>query len=128
MAGVDDTPDVPVLVPFNGQDATSFRPTLQWADAAGAASYTLDYATRADFANSTTIAGLSASEYEFPTPLTEDTYFWRVKSVAADGTESAYSAADSYVVIPTLQEWVTIGLALTRLLYGIRRHSATTSR
>lgn len=41
------------------------------------------------------------------------TYHWRVKTVASGGAESAFSGADTFVIIPTFATWVYLALALT---------------
>ena len=108
---------VPTLVPFNGSTASGFTPTLDWNDAANAVSYTLEYADNAGFTGSTTVPGLTLSQFTFGAPLVDGTYFWRVKSVAADAAESAFSSADSFVIIPTFTEWTVMLLAMAMAGY-----------
>ena len=109
-------PDPVLLAGVTQQGQT---PTLDWDDVAGAASYSLDYSTDAFFAAPTEVTGIGSSEYTFPGRLLEDTYYWRVKAVAAGGTESGFSNTDSFVIIPTLAEWAMILLAATMLGYGV---------
>ena len=118
---------VPVPVPFSGASTTDFTPTLDWNDAAGAVTYNLEWADNGAFASSTVITNLATSEYTFTVSLADGTYFWRVQSVDASNNTSAYSTADSFVIIPTFAEWTAIFVAAAMLLYlafhrlGLRR-------
>ena len=107
----------PVLIPFNGATQEGFTPTLDWDDVDGAVSYTLEYADNASFNGTTVISGITESQYTIPTPLTDGTYYWRVKAIAADGTQSSFSTSDSFVIIPTFTEWTALLLAIGMIGY-----------
>ncbi|MFC1526204.1 SBBP repeat-containing protein, partial [Candidatus Latescibacterota bacterium] len=118
-------PAVPVLLALSGATQPTNVPTLDWGDAAGAASYTLEYADNAGFTGSTTVSGLAASAHTFPAVMADGTYWWRVKSVGAGALESGYCASDSFVIIPTFTESTMAALACAMaaalVWYGRRR-------
>ena len=58
---------------------------------------------------------------EFTQHLALDTYYWRVKTIDADGEESAYSGADSFFIIPTFGEWTLILLSMAMMGYLLWR-------
>ena len=121
-------PAVPVLVGFSGATQPTKAPSLDWSDATGAISYTVEWANNAGFTNSTTATGLTTSTYTFPTRLADGTYHWRVKSVGAGGLESSFSATDTFVIIPAFGPWTVILPALAMIAYIVwynRRRAAT---
>ena len=115
----------PTLVTFSDSSLPNFTPTLDWNDVTpipgwervGPISYILEYADNASFNGVTSISGITESQYTIPTPLTDGTYYWRVKAIAADGTQSYFSNLDSFVIIPTFTEWTTILLAVSMIGY-----------
>lgn len=109
----DIVPGVPVLVALSGTTQEGFTPLLDWEDVAGAQSYTLELADDALFINSTEVTDITASQHTIDSPLMDATYHWRVKTVASGGAESAFSGADTFVIIPTFATWVYLALALT---------------
>ena len=109
----------PVLVGLSGATLTDKTPTLDWSDATGATSYTLQYADNAGFTDAIEVTDIGASRYTIPVYLGDATYYWRVKSVDADGLESAYSASDSFVIIPTFGEWTVLLLGLGMVAYWV---------
>ena len=114
----------PTQVAVGGAAQPSFKPTLDWGDGFGVNSYTLEYAHNAGFTDATTITNITASQYTFPTPLADGTFFWRVKAIGPCA-ESGFSAADSFVIIPTLGEWTMLLLALTMLGYMLWHNHKT---
>ena len=50
-----------------------YTPTLEWNDVTNAISYTLEYADNAAFTNSTTVTGLTTSQYTFTDQLSNAT-------------------------------------------------------
>ena len=105
----------PTLTVFSGVTLPTTAPTLDWSDVTGATSYTLQYASDAAFTvNDVTVAGLAVSEYTFSTPLADGTYFWHVRAL---GSESDYSATDSFAIIPTFTQGAVILLALAMAGY-----------
>ena len=121
-------PAVPVLVEFSGATQATKAPSLDWNDAAGATSYTVEWANNAGFTSSTTTTGLTASTFTFPTRLADGTYHWRVKSVGAGALESSFSATDTFVIIPAFGPWTVPLLALAMIAYMVwynRRRART---
>ena len=112
-------PAVPVLVGFSGATQATSAPSLDWNDAAGATSYTLEWATNAGFTSSTTTTSHTASTFTFPTRLADGTYHWRVKSVGAGALESSFSATDTFVIIPAFGPWTVPLLALAMIAYMV---------
>ncbi|GAB4396878.1 MAG: zinc-dependent metalloprotease family protein [Microscillaceae bacterium] len=84
----------PVLQsPANEAEGISIRPVFNWEDVPGAASYRLELATDAAFANVVVDETLDVSEYSLNNPLTSSTtYHWRV-SVINDCGDNAISTA-----------------------------------
>jgi len=109
-------PATPVLVAFSGATQPTFTPTLDWADAAGAATYALQYDGDGSFTSPSSVSGLTASAYTMPTPLADGTYFWRVKA-EGNGEESPYSPADSFAIIPLFGGVVLLALSLGMVAY-----------
>lgn len=100
LAGaVVTVPTAPTLTaPLNGVLVPNTRPTMQWAAAAGATSYTVQISTTAAF---TTLAvntrGITTNSYQVPLGrLTIGrTYYWRVSSTNSAGT-STWSVVGSF--------------------------------
>lgn len=80
-----------LTLPANGANGTSIAPTLQWAAAAGAATYTVDVATDAAFTNiAYTASGIVGTSHLVTINLAANTeHFWRVTAVNPCGTGSA---------------------------------------
>ena len=73
---------IPVLTAFAGATAASTAPTLDWSDVTDAVTYTLQYANDGAFTvNPVTVTGITTSQFTFPAPLADGTYFWRVKTI-----------------------------------------------
>ena len=111
----------PILVDFEGLTTMPYTPTLEWNDVNNAVSYTLEWSNDAAFTTSTVVSGITQSQYTFSEQLALDTYYWRVKTIDADGEESAYSGADSFVIIPTFTEWTVVLLGMTMMGYLVWR-------
>ena len=109
---------IPIPVTFAAGNVNNSL-SLDWNDVPGAASYRLEYDTNAAFP-SAIVETPSASSFQLPT-LADATYFWRVKAIAGDATESTFMATDSFVMIPTFSTWVLAALALTMGGYVIWR-------
>ncbi len=122
----------PVLVAFDGavfrRDTTLM---LDWDEAPGAVSYTLEYADNPAFARSTTVTGVTASEYLLtgsanpaidgslsPAPLAGGSYYWRVKAVG-EGVESAFSTVDSFVLASPFPTWTLVLVGAGLAGYGV---------
>ena len=89
-------PTAPTLAsPADGASGVPVAPTLSWNAAANAASYTLEVATDAGFANIvSSAAGLATTSHVATGLSAGTTYFWRVRSV--NGCGSALSAVRSF--------------------------------
>ena len=110
----------PAQVALGGATQPGFTPTLDWSNGFAVTGYTLEYAGDAGFTGATTLTGISASQYTFPSPLADGTYFWRVKAVGPC-SQSGSSATDSFVIIPTFTEWTVFLLAAAMMGYALRR-------
>ncbi len=93
---------VPVLSwPIGGATIYTTSPTLNWylsSSVSGTVTYDLQYGTDNTFTTTTTVSGLSSTNYTIAGPLTAgSTYYWRVRS-HNDGNTSAYSTAESFVI------------------------------
>ncbi|MFH1569044.1 MAG: hypothetical protein ABIL09_13695 [Gemmatimonadota bacterium] len=116
------TPDAglarPELVPFAGSAPAVPNPLLDWGGVSGATSCTLEYVGNWSFTGATLVTGLTDSRYS--TGLDDGTHYWRVKAVAGV-TSSEWSATDSFSVIPALEDWVVLGLALAMAAHAAWR-------
>ncbi len=82
-------PDVAaLLLPADGSTGVSTRPTYDWSDATGAATYDVEVSTDPDFVTIVDSAtGLAASTYTPAGTLAMDTvHYWRVRAVNACGS------------------------------------------
>ena len=95
---VDTTPPaVPVLNP--AVDPTSNpRPTLSWNSVMGAADYRVQVATDGGFGAPLFDVAVSGTNWTPTADLPEGQIFWRVASRDALGNESAFSAADDFMI------------------------------
>jgi hypothetical protein len=94
-------PSVPNLVlPSNGAENVPLTTLLDWDNAPGADSYTVQVATDAGFTNIViNQAGISTSQYNITSGLSNNTqYFWRVSAANAGGT-SPYSSVFSFTTV-----------------------------
>ena len=119
-------PSVPVLVPLGGATQEGATPTLDWQDVAGAASYTVEYASDPGFLSAVAATGILESQFTIPTPLVDGTFYWRVKAVGPGG-ESGFSLVDSFVIIPLLSAWTVAATAMAMILYAGTRLGGTTT-
>jgi hypothetical protein len=87
--GLVQVPDPPTLQsPSNGATDTSCTPTLNWADSAGAASYTVQVSTSSGFSSTIVNQSVTNSQYTIPngTLSSYTTYYWRVNASNSAGT------------------------------------------
>ncbi|HTG32899.1 MAG TPA: RHS repeat-associated core domain-containing protein [Thermoanaerobaculia bacterium] len=102
---VDATaPGVPVLVPVAPDPTNNRRPSLAWGAVAGASGYRVQVSTDAGFTVSLIDATLSTSPYAPASDLPEGRIYWRVASQDGAGNQSAFSAADDFLVDATAPE------------------------
>ncbi|MFK8029353.1 MAG: proprotein convertase P-domain-containing protein [Gammaproteobacteria bacterium] len=87
------TPGVAALAaPVNGATEQASSPTFSWASSSQAATYTIEIATDAGFANVVASDQVSGTSYTLPSSLApQTTYFWRVTAdnVCGESTPSA---------------------------------------
>ena len=86
----------PLLESFNGAQH-QYMVVLEWKDISAASSYTLEYADNIEFSNSTKVPGIPMNQYAFASPLSEGTYYWRVRAAGANG-ESLFSPPDHFEI------------------------------
>jgi hypothetical protein len=87
-----DPPAVPTLVlPTNGASISDNTPRLTWNPAAGAFTYTLEYADNSGFTGAIQVTGIVDTIYVTPA-LSDGDWYWHVKSVDQALNESGYSS------------------------------------
>jgi subtilisin family serine protease len=94
---------VPTLAsPANTETNVSRTPTFTW-NTTGAASYDIQVATRSNFTSSSIVVNRTAvagTSFTQTTALrSRTTHYWRVRSRAANGTTSAWSASRSFTTL-----------------------------
>jgi phosphodiesterase/alkaline phosphatase D-like protein len=92
-------PDAPLLVsPANGTTNVSLPARLSWAAASGAATYTVQVSTAADFSSLViNKSGLTALNLNVGGLKKNTLYYWRVRAVDASGTlTGSWSTACSF--------------------------------
>jgi hypothetical protein len=83
-----------LLTPADGAADVPFQPTFSWTAVAQAASYLLEVATDAGFANIVYSANETGTSHTATAPLSADTtYYWRVTAgnVCGSGTSATFS-------------------------------------
>jgi RHS repeat-associated protein len=96
---VDGTaPAVPVLVAVTPDPTSNRRPSLSWGAVAGASSYRVQVSSAPDFAAPLVDTTVSTTSYQPASDLPESRIYWRVASVDSVGNQSAFSAADDFLV------------------------------
>ena len=93
---------VTLTAPANGAANQPLRPAFTWAAAPQAASYQLEVATDAGFANVVLgVGGIAATAFTPDADLASNTqYYWRVRATNPCGT-GAYSAAFTFATVAT---------------------------
>jgi hypothetical protein len=92
-----DPPAIPsLLAPSNGATLSTYTPTLDWNDPAGADHYDVQIASANTFADGTIVdenTSVTSSSYNPSTPLAANrTFYWRVLVYDAAGQYSNWSA------------------------------------
>ena len=100
-------PDIPVLLyPPNGSVTNDKTPTFRWSSVAGPQGcYTLQYSTDQAFLDGVaTVEILPNPMYTVPStaPLDTGIYYWRVKTMNAQGLESDYQLPFEFVLEATV--------------------------
>jgi len=106
------TPSAPSLLsPGDGTVLESLTPTFDWADAAGATSYTIRVATDNSFTYVVFSTSATESTVESPTTLSYGTrYYWRVQGTNAAGTGS-WSSTWSFTAKASVPKVTSFSLA-----------------
>jgi uncharacterized protein DUF4962/heparinase II/III-like protein len=86
--------------PADGAAVSTNPPPLSWVHEREAASYTVEWARRADFADAVTVADIPWSVYTHHQPLAPGAWHWRYRIVAKDGAASAWSRTRAFTVPP----------------------------
>jgi hypothetical protein len=98
MVTTDDyiLPPVPE-VPAQGLQGAPLLPSFVWQAASGAVSYDFQLSTSPDFSSLLVDTNVTATGYTASTELAYDTnHYWRVRSVAADNTVSAWCTIQNF--------------------------------
>ncbi len=107
FSAVDDfvldasAPAVPVLVAVTPDPTSNRRPSLGWGSITGASSYRVQVASNSGFTSTLIDTTVSSPLYVPGTDLPEGQIYWRVASKNSAGTQSAFSAADDFLVDAT---------------------------
>jgi hypothetical protein len=80
-------------------------PSLTWVHERDAASYTLQWAARADFSDAVSVEKLPWTAYTHNHPLAPGTYYWRYRITDKKGDVSPWSRARSFTVPATAIEF-----------------------
>jgi hypothetical protein len=85
--------------PDYGITLMTVDPNISWyvLTTSNSTKYELEYATDANFTNSTIVSNLTQTNTVLGNLTSNATYFWRVRSVNGDGTYSAYSPVASFI-------------------------------
>lgn len=100
--------------PVDGDSSQSTLPAFSWSPSSGAASYTIEVATSANFGTTDIISqsGLTSTSFAISSPLNPGTvYYWKVSAVNADGSTLA-SQAPFWFSLPILLGFTPGGVAV----------------
>jgi hypothetical protein len=88
----DILPPVPI-VPLNGMQDAPVNPSFEWSEVTNAVSYDFQLGTDPAFSAAIVDTNLASTQYEYTeNDLAWDTnHYWRVRSIAADETNSNWS-------------------------------------
>lgn len=90
-----------VVAPVDGGSAAGPRPRFRWTASADAASYRVQVARTADFAEPLlSETGLRGSAHRAPVDLPDGEYFWRVGATDARGRDGPYGDAVRFTLRP----------------------------
>ncbi|MEA2514394.1 MAG: hypothetical protein QOJ59_3881, partial [Thermomicrobiales bacterium] len=90
-------PRVEILLPLDGSVFDGPNVHVSWYVVAGAAKYHLEVASEQSFATLVDDADVTVPPHPVG-PLASGRYFWRVQSIAADGSRSAFSPIASFEI------------------------------
>jgi hypothetical protein len=86
--------------PDDGAVVSLTPPSLAWIHEPAARTYTVQWATREDWSDAVTVAGIPWNVYTHSEPLAPGTYRWRYRFVDREGRVSDWSAARRFTVPP----------------------------
>ena len=96
---VEWTPDFTGMTPQNNTIIADTAPLLDWGDDSYASSYKVRYSTDETSLTVSTEYNAVLSEYQVDSVLgLNDTLFWQVKAVNADGVESVWSTVSRFTI------------------------------
>ena len=110
----------PELIAFGSSPTNGPKPLLQWCALTGAASYTAEYDDDWSFGSPTTLTGLTTTQYQIPSVLSDGTYYWRVRGHSGS-VDGAWSATDSFVIIPLFSTTALAALVAAMVGYILWR-------
>ncbi|MEE9443263.1 MAG: serine/threonine-protein kinase [candidate division Zixibacteria bacterium] len=87
-----------LVSPGNNDTLMTALPDFTWTPATGASTYRLEIGDDADFISSQNIPELTDNRYTPNIDMADGLYYWRVKSVDADGNQSEYSRARIFYI------------------------------
>jgi hypothetical protein len=104
------TPGATILIPLDGMEVPPGDVALSWYPVPGAAQYRVQLSTDSNFATTLLNQTVTRPPLQSGT-LAAGTYFWRVETLAADGSSSGFSAASTLILdetaVPAESERVT---------------------
>ena len=86
------------LIPYTPDPTNDTTQTLEWNDVTGASTYTMQYSAQSDFNTYTEVTGLAESSYTISNPLSNGTWYWRVKAFDIDNIAGSWTSSDSFIV------------------------------
>ncbi|MFH1700133.1 MAG: serine/threonine-protein kinase [Candidatus Zixiibacteriota bacterium] len=97
-------PNPPELIsPYDNDTIDTAMPDFMWSSIPNAATYILEIGDDADFISLQNIPELVDSRYTPNIDMAEGLYYWRVKSIDADGNQSEYSQT-RIIYIETIED------------------------
>ena len=94
--------------PVQGTDGTTLNPTFGWSSVPNAVSYTFQLSDKPDFSTLIDTASINVTGYTYGGDALEyqSAYYWRVKAIGPDGTESKWSTYTPAYMSITLEEFM----------------------
>jgi len=87
-----EPPGIPTLLsPSNGSTINDSTPLLSWSATAGfGGTYNLEYSEDISFSGKTAVTGLTSTNYEIPSPLSDGVWYWHVEAINSSQIPSGY--------------------------------------
>lgn len=89
-------PGIPILVELSTTNDN--EPLLDWEVVDTTRYYELEYGLNDDLASAERVIEIEPSEYTVPTPLTDGTWYWRVRAIDGHGNVGDWSCIDAFIV------------------------------